>query len=410
MFLLLVCFGALITTPRVDGLFIATSSASQFQREVTDWLRNSDLEVRDVGADLSPTPLPLSLSARHTELVVGEREREPRLLLQLLSTPTSPHEATTLSAAADPSSTRAGSSSPNLRVVSLFEDQWRDRRSSTIVRSRVLACVGRSARIMARKTAVRRIDASTHEQFLLENHLWGPVAARFRFGLFTKASPSDLADGDGDGNGDGGDLVAVASFSARRNVLRAGMGYRSHELVRYCSRQGTSVVGGISKLISAFRREVAPDDIVTVVDRDWGEGDGWLTLGFERVQQMPPTVMLIAPDGVTRCHLMGSGRNPHRASVPESLVEEYRQQRPVGGMGPWLMERGYFPVRDRGMQRLCLLFKRPHEGEEGEGGSVEDGGSGNSGGLLSTAEIWARSKPCYPERYYPSREEFAGIV
>ena len=48
------------------------------------------------------------------------------------------------------------------------------------------------------------------------------------------------------------------------------------------------MVGGISKLLSAFAREAGPDEIVTVIDRDWGEGGGWATLGFRPLRRLPP--------------------------------------------------------------------------------------------------------------------------
>ena len=99
-----------------------------------------------------------------------------------------------------------------LPLVHLWEDEWRARQP--IVHSRLLAMAGRSRRLMARKLQVRRIDAATLEGFLLQHHLWGPTQARFRYGLFTKPSGPEGEEGE--------ELVAVASFSARRNVQRAG--------------------------------------------------------------------------------------------------------------------------------------------------------------------------------------------
>ena len=66
-------------------------------------------------------------------------------------------------------------------LVHLWEDQWDE--YPQIVRSRLLAKLGRSARVMARKTEARRIDAATADAFLLENHLWGSTKARYRYGL-----------------------------------------------------------------------------------------------------------------------------------------------------------------------------------------------------------------------------------
>ena len=111
-----------------------------------------------------------------------------------------------------------------LPLVHLWEDEWRARQP--IVHSRLLAMAGRSRRLMARKLQVRRIDAATLEGFLLQHHLWGPTQARFRYGLFTKPSGPEGEEGE--------ELVAVASFSARRNVQRAG---RTVRLCLYPSHQ-----------------------------------------------------------------------------------------------------------------------------------------------------------------------------
>ena len=108
-----------------------------------------------------------------------------------------------------------------LPLIHLWEDQWDER--AAIVRSRLLASLGRAARLMGRKCEARRVDAATLQAFLLDHHLWGPTQARFRYGLFERSSD---------------ELVAVASFSPRRHMERDGKRYRSHELIRYCSRRG----------------------------------------------------------------------------------------------------------------------------------------------------------------------------
>ena len=106
-------------------------------------------------------------------------------------------------------------------------------------------------------------------EFLQSNHLWGATRAKYYYGLFERCPQGNLV------------AVAVATFSSRRKVFRKDRIYRSHELLRYCSLRDTTVVGGISKLCKKFIQEAAPDDIVTVVDRDWGCGSGWHSMSFE---------------------------------------------------------------------------------------------------------------------------------
>ena len=228
-----------------------------------------------------------------------------------------------------------------LPLIHLWEDQWDER--AAIVRSRLLASLGRAARLMGRKCEARRVDAATLQAFLLDHHLWGPTQARFRYGLFERSSD---------------ELVAVASFSPRRHMERDGKRYRSHELIRYCSRRGEAVAGGISKLIKAFSNELAPDDVVTSVDADWGDGEGWTTLGFERTRRMPPETFWIGPDG-RRCHATGNAANPHRRRLPEPLRR--RDDEDDGAHLERLAAAGYFAVHDAGVHKWMLLVNEPTE-------------------------------------------------
>ena len=228
-----------------------------------------------------------------------------------------------------------------LPLIHLWEDQWDER--AAIVRSRLLASLGRAERLMGRKCEARRVDAATLQAFLLDHHLWGPTQARFRYGLFERSSD---------------ELVAVASFSPRRHMERDGKRYRSHELIRYCSRRGEAVAGGISKLIKAFSNELAPDDVVTSVDADWGDGEGWTTLGFERTRRMPPETFWIGPDG-RRCHATGNAANPHRRRLPEPLRR--RDDEDDGAHGERLAAAGYFAVHDAGVHKWMLLVNEPTE-------------------------------------------------
>ena len=138
-------------------------------------------------------------------------------------------------------------------------------------------------------------------------------------------------------------------------------------------------MGGISKLLTAFSRDAAPDEVVTVIDRDWGAGGGWATLGFQPLKRLPPVTFFIGPDGL-RCH-PGTGPNPHRRRLPPHVVEALEAQRASepedGGIdgGPaddtdreaelerFLAEQGYFAVRDAGAERHLLVLASPASSE-----------------------------------------------
>ena len=298
----------------------------------------------------------------HDRRLLLIRSPSSSIALHLLPTPLAADDVLPPSTSSDLSDAFIGRGrQPGRRsvLVHLWEDQWLEH--SDIVRSRLLSILGRSTRLMARNLVSRRIDAATVDAFLLENHLWGATKARYRYGLYTKADEQ---------------LVAVASFSARWNVRRGGAGDEpraSHELIRYCSRRGESVVGGISKLLKAFQRDADPDEIVTVIDRDWGAGDGWATLGFQPLKRLPPVTFYVGPDG-KRCH-PGVGPNPHRRRLPEDVHaalqsasddEAEDQYAEADAAEAFLGTLGYYPVRDAGAERHLLIVTPREEREPSE--------------------------------------------
>ncbi len=140
----------------------------------------------------------------------------------------------------------------------VYEDWWVAK--PEVVVSKIRALLGESDRVFARKTKVKKIDKPTCDAFLEENHIYGTTKAKHKIGLFCN-----------------NDLVAVATFGAQRNLTIG----RSVELIRFCSKNGTTVVGGLDKLLKFYFKEYTPDHIMTYVDKDWGSGKGFLNLGFQ---------------------------------------------------------------------------------------------------------------------------------
>ena len=202
-------------------------------------------------------------------------------------------------------------------IIHLHEDTWRLR--GNIVRDRLLNRVQATQRVFARKTTARPIAAEEAIAFLDENHLWGPTNAKYAYGLF-------LQD----------ELVAVATFTKRKLVKRRSCKRRTHELLRFCARRDMRVVGGITKLLSAFRKDRDVDDIVTNIDRDWGGGAGWRAIGFETVEIMPPLPMAIDANEGRRRFLCGRPVGIHRPGLPDDLVADLHE---LGLYGEWTLDR-----------------------------------------------------------------------
>lgn len=152
--------------------------------------------------------------------------------------------------------------SVGIRIIHLFDDEISDK--SDIILSMMSNIVGRSKKINARSCVIKEITSSDAAEFLRVNHIQGKTSSTVRFGLFFED-----------------ELVSVMTFSPTRNVLgREGKTENEWELVRYCNKLSTSVVGGASKLFSHFIKNMNPQTVYTYANRRWSSGNMYYKLGF----------------------------------------------------------------------------------------------------------------------------------
>lgn len=193
-------------------------------------------------------------------------------------------------------SARRGKGRP---VIVIWEDFWISK--NNIVKSRLAAMLGISAKIPARLTQVRRIENALATGFLAENHLNGPTTSKFRYGLFLpQRYYRVLPDNFVSDHSREELLVAVATFSHARIFEQKGTPFRSHELIRFASLLNTNVVGALDKLLRAFMREKEPDDIMTYADIEWSDGRSYVKLGFEKRGAMAPREALLDTGNMLR--------------------------------------------------------------------------------------------------------------
>ncbi len=187
------------------------------------------------------------------------------------------------------------------QLLVVWEDIWR--RKKEIVKSRLKALSGFSARIPARLTQVRKIDKPSANSFLEQHHMNGSTAARYRFGLFLPEKhfgklPADMVAGSR-----GEILLAVAAFAAPKIFRQNEAPYKSGELIRFANHSGTTVVGGLSKLVEHFAKTYLPDDIMTYADLEWSKGQAFQKAGFKLAGQTAPITFLVDRDNFNRYSL-----------------------------------------------------------------------------------------------------------
>lgn len=127
-----------------------------------------------------------------------------------------------------------------------------------IVSSMIKSILGKTdRRIYARKCAVKMIDYQTGHSFLNETHIQGGAPCALWVGLYHEE-----------------ELVSVMGW----NKARFDKAY-DWELVRFASALNTTVVGGFSKCLKAFR-ELHRGSVVSYADFSRSNGDVYRNNGF----------------------------------------------------------------------------------------------------------------------------------
>lgn len=143
-------------------------------------------------------------------------------------------------------------------------------------------------KVFARNCTIKKVNSPESKLFLNNYHLMGYAVSATHIGLFLKD-----------------ELIAIASFSKGRKMNRLKTNQRSFELVRFCCKAGTTITGGLSKLISHFVQEKKPGDIMTYIDKQLSEGKAYFTCGFKLHSETLPQQFLIHKKTLERTSYKG---------------------------------------------------------------------------------------------------------
>ena len=159
--------------------------------------------------------------------------------------------------------------------ITLHRDIYENRKHQVL--SRLDSLFGKNqTTIYARNTNVVTLSKSEAEQFVNNNHLMGYGGGKVFLGLR-----------------DDTELVAVVVFSKILFMKYENPPYYSVELERYCSLTGTTVLGGLDKLIKAYLKDHEVNDVVTYIDKEWSNGSSYLKIGFEKVEETSPILFQV---------------------------------------------------------------------------------------------------------------------
>ena len=158
-----------------------------------------------------------------------------------------------------------------VRVIHVTDVEWRN--NNRVVRKTLKHLLGVSQhRYYARKLQIVRKEKLTgpRRSFYQKNHLQGAPTNGISYAL-TKEN---------------GAIVALMTFSTIQSVRGMMKQDNHYELVRYATRG--SVVGGASRLFTAFLRDYNPSYILSYSQNDWFDGALYPLLGFTKVHDCGP--------------------------------------------------------------------------------------------------------------------------
>lgn len=214
-----------------------------------------------------------------------------------------------------------------LFLIQLWEDVWLTK--SKQVTSRIRSFLGLNESFHGRKAKVVSLSIAEVTDFLNCNHLQGYIKAKYNFGLI----------GDGE-------IIAAANFSDKRLMKFKSKDYFSAELVRFASKDGLTIVGGLSKLIKHFLKEVHVNDLMTYADRDWSLGKGYDKLGFELTHVTEPAFLYINQKNLIRYF-------PHR--LPKNVLCDFEKQ-DILNLEDYLAANSYIKIFNTGNFKYHLYL------------------------------------------------------
>ena len=149
-------------------------------------------------------------------------------------------------------------SEKGIELIHVWEDEWVFKKD--ILMSYILNKLKITKnKIYARKCVIKEVNSTTKNNFLEKNHLQGKCKSSKNYGLYY-----------------GDELVSLMTFG-KRNINNSV----KYELIRFCNKLNTNVVGGSSRLFKHFLRNNKDiKEIISYSDNSKYTGDMYDSLGF----------------------------------------------------------------------------------------------------------------------------------
>jgi hypothetical protein len=216
-----------------------------------------------------------------------------------------------------------------IQLLHIFEDEWIFKKE--IVKSIIKSKLGIiENKIFARKCQIKEVDNKTSLKFLEFNHIQGNINSKIKIGLFYND-----------------ELISIMIFGKKRLALGNKINIKNeYEMLRFCNKLNTQVIGGAGKLLNYFIKKYNPKSILTFADRRYSNGNLYRQLGFEFISNTKPNYWYFKRKELIRYH-----RFKYRKDV---LVKEGFDSNKTEN--EIMLERGYLRIFDCGNMKFEMKF------------------------------------------------------
>lgn len=196
----------------------------------------------------------------------------------------------------------------------IFGHEWEHKRD--IIISMLRNLMNKNLfKVYGRDTYVKSVDVQAASSFLNANHRQGSAVSSVRLGLYTKVDDR---------------LVSLMTFGKIRHTIgKRSLEENRWELVRFCSKLNTTVVGGASKLFKHFVDNYQFDALLSYSDVAHTRGDLYRSLGFHAVRRSRPGYVWIDTKTNVAYHRVNAQKRNIRRFLHDNTIDLSRTERDI---------------------------------------------------------------------------------
>lgn len=152
-----------------------------------------------------------------------------------------------------------------IHLIQVFDDEWINKKEIvlSILKSRLGINI---TKVFARKCKLQLVAKEIEKQFLINNHIQGYSPSSVAIGLYYN-----------------NELVMLTTYGKSRYNKNY-----NYELIRSVTKKGYQVIGGLSKLLSSFRKTHPLCSLISYCDKRFFTGKGYLAVGFKELRKAKP--------------------------------------------------------------------------------------------------------------------------